>query len=112
MVVGVAIAELHIPLARSLKEKRRVVRSLKDRLTGRLPVSVAEVAMQELHQRARFGIAFVSSDPSRTDATFEAIRNLLQDQTEAVLAGWTTELLEFDAEVSLGIHGFEFGEME
>jgi uncharacterized protein len=112
MVVGVAIAELHIPLARSLKEKRRVVRSLRDRMTNRLPVSVAEVAMQDLHQRARFGIAFVSSDSSRADATFESVRSLLQNETEAVLAGWTTELLEFDADVGLGVSGFEFGEME
>lgn len=111
MIVGVAIAEIHIPHAQSLKAKRSVVRSLKDHLRNRLRVSVAEVALNDLHQRARLGVSFVSSNPRKVDGMFEAISSLIEEDGDAVLAGWTTESLEFDPEINLGIHGFEIGDM-
>jgi len=56
MVIGLLTLELHFPGARSLKDKRQVLRRLKDRVRA-LNVSVAEVAHQDLWQRARLGIA-------------------------------------------------------
>ena len=111
MIVGVAIAELHIPHAQSLKAKRSVVRRVRDHLRNRLRVSVAEVALQDVHQRARLGIAFVSSSGKKTDARFEDISAVIEEDGDAVLAGWTTEVLDFDADVNLGVHGFEFGDL-
>ena len=46
MVVAIAVAELHIPAARGLKEKRKVVKSLIDRLTHRYRISIAETVRQ------------------------------------------------------------------
>ena len=110
MIVGVAIAEIHIPYARSLKDKRSVVRSVKDHLRNRLKVSVAEVACHDLHQRARIGIAFVCVDAKAVDAVFENVNDVIDQAGDAILTGWTTETLDFDPEVNLGIHGFEIGE--
>lgn len=110
MIVGVAIAELHIPHARSLKEKRSVVRRIKDQLRNRLSISVAEVAMQDLHQRTRLGVSFVSPDAKKIDALFETVSSMLDEDGDAVLIGWMTESLDFDSEVNLGVHGIEFGE--
>lgn len=62
MVVGVAAWELHIQGCGSLKEKRAVVRSLKDRLRGRHNVSVAETDHQNVWQRAEISVALVASD--------------------------------------------------
>lgn len=51
-----------LPGSHSLKEKRRVVKSLKDRLRARFNVSVAETDHQDLWQRAELGVALVASD--------------------------------------------------
>ena len=57
MVVGIVRFELHLPGAQSLKDKRQVVRSLKERLRERVHASVAEVEFQDLWQRAAIGLA-------------------------------------------------------
>ena len=60
-VVGLLSLELHFPGARSLKEKRGALRSIKDRL-GRLNVTIAEVDHQGLWQRAGLAVVAVGSD--------------------------------------------------
>ncbi len=53
---------LHLPAAQSLKEKRSTVRSLVERLRGRLQLSAAEVGLQDSVQQAQIGFAVVSGD--------------------------------------------------
>lgn len=62
MVVGLLRVEVHIPAARSLKDKRSVMKSLKDQVRGRFNVSASEVEPNEKWQRASLGIATVSDD--------------------------------------------------
>ncbi len=62
MTVGVLRIELAIREAHSLKDKRRVIKSLKDRLANRFHVSVAEVDDLDLWQRAVIGVAMVAND--------------------------------------------------
>ncbi|MBX6377968.1 MAG: DUF503 domain-containing protein [Clostridia bacterium] len=62
MVVGAATVRLHIEAARSLKDKRSVVRSLLERLRGRFNVAAAEVDSQDRLQEAVIGLAVVGSD--------------------------------------------------
>jgi uncharacterized protein YlxP (DUF503 family) len=62
MVIGVCRIELHLPDRHSLKEKRHVVKSLKDRLRQRFNVSIAEVDAHELWQRAVLAAACVGTD--------------------------------------------------
>ncbi|MGB6993115.1 MAG: DUF503 domain-containing protein, partial [Thermoanaerobaculia bacterium] len=59
MIVAVSVFELHIPAGRSLKDKRRVVKALKDRIYRRYRVSIAETDHHDLHQRAEIAIAAV-----------------------------------------------------
>ena len=59
MVVGICTLVIHLPYSRSLKDKRKVVKSLKDRLRARHNISVAEVDSQDLWQRAVLGIAAI-----------------------------------------------------
>mgnify|MGYP006175873549 CR=1 FL=1 len=56
MVIGVCTLQLSIPVAQSLKEKRQVIKSLKDRLHARFNVSASETAHQDLHQRAELAM--------------------------------------------------------
>jgi uncharacterized protein YlxP (DUF503 family) len=101
MLVVVAIYEIHIPHAQSLKDKRMVVRSLKDKLRNRFEMSVAEVALQDVHQRARLAVSFISLDNATADATLDRIHDFIESNSDAILAGSTVEKLEFDEMVSL-----------
>ena len=62
MVVGVLQIELSIPDAFSLKDKRRAVKSLKDRIAHGHNVSIAEVGALDEHRRSIVGIAMVAND--------------------------------------------------
>lgn len=94
MIVGVARAELHIPHARSLKDKRRVVKSLLDRIAHKHRISAAEVAHQDLHQRAQLGFALVNSDRHHALAALEDIHRVVGDRDDAFLTDWHSDLLE------------------
>lgn len=60
--MGVAVWELHLADGQSLKDKRRVLKSLKDRLRSRFNVSTAETGHQELWQRAELACCVVATD--------------------------------------------------
>jgi len=73
VTVGLCLIELHIPAARSLKDKRQVLRGLMDRLRHRHNVSVSEVEHQDLWQRAEIAIAAVAASRKPLDAMFQGI---------------------------------------
>ena len=73
MVVGVCTIEIHLPYSRSLKDKRKVLKSLKDRLRGRHNISLAEVDGQDLWQRAVLGIAAVGDRRPPLESLFQVI---------------------------------------
>jgi len=62
MPIGLLTLEIHILDAQSLKDKRQVLRSLKDRLRAHYNVAVAELEHQETWQRSRVGVVSISSD--------------------------------------------------
>ena len=84
--------ELHIPAASSLKEKRQVVRSLKERIQSRVHAAVAEVDHQNLWQRCALGVAVVSADASHVREMLQSVRRLVEGQYEAVLLDWQETL--------------------
>ena len=73
MPIGLLTLEIHIPDARSLKDKRQVLRSLKDRLRAHYNVAVAELEHQELWQRSRVGVVSISGDARYLEESLEAI---------------------------------------
>ena len=85
MVIGHLSIELHIPGARSLKEKRMVLRSVKDRIR-KFNVSVSEVEHQDLWQRAALAVVAVSTDQSHVDRELSAVA----DEIERVEPGLIT----------------------
>jgi uncharacterized protein YlxP (DUF503 family) len=101
VLVVVALFELNIPYAQSLKDKRMVVRSVRDRLRHHFDVSAKEVALQDLHQRARLAVSFVALDGATADAQLDKMQTLVQSNTDATVTGWTSEKLDFDELASL-----------
>jgi len=73
MVVGICTLVIHLPFSRSLKDKRRVIKSLKDRLRGRHNISLMEVDAQDLWQRAVLGIAAVGDGRPPLEGLFARI---------------------------------------
>lgn len=95
MIAGITVFELHLPESRSLKDKRRVVKSLIDRVHQRYRVSIAETGFQDLHQRAEIAIAVViSGSDSEMENLMEQVRNLVESDPEVYLTRWDPQILE------------------
>jgi uncharacterized protein YlxP (DUF503 family) len=93
---GLVVFELHIPGARGLKEKRRVIKSLMDRLHQKHRVSVAEVGLHDLHQRSEIGLALVASSAAQAEALLTSLRDTVEIETlGCVISRWDPEVLDF-----------------
>ena len=71
-IVGLLSLELHIPHSRSLKEKRVVVRSIKDRLS-KLSVGFAEVDYQDLLQRTALAVVAVGAEQQLVEKSLDNV---------------------------------------
>lgn len=78
MIVGLCTVELYLPASQSLKEKRQVLLSLKDRLRDKFNVSVAEVADHELWQKAVLGMACVANEQQHANQVLDQGLNLIR----------------------------------
>jgi len=70
--VGLLTVDLHFPGARSLKDKRRILASVKDRVR-KLNVSLAEIDYLDAHQRTRHGIVAIASHRDHVDRVLEGV---------------------------------------
>jgi uncharacterized protein len=104
MFVGAARIVLQIPGARSLKDRRRVVKGFKDRARARLPVSVAEIGDVELRQVATLGLAVVSASSVRCRQVLAQAVSLASGLGDALVADVASEVVSFGAGGS-GIRG-------
>jgi uncharacterized protein YlxP (DUF503 family) len=78
--------QLYLAESRSLKDKRQVVKSLKERIRGRFNVAVAEVEFQELWQRCTLGLAAISNEADHAGQILdEVVRFIEQDLRVQVL---------------------------
>jgi uncharacterized protein YlxP (DUF503 family) len=96
MHVGILQFELVIPGAMSLKDKRRVVKSLKDRLHRAHLVSVAEVGALDHHRLALMGVSMVSNSTTHIESTFQRILDKVRALGIAHLGDTSTEILSGD----------------
>lgn len=78
MVVGVLDITVVIREARSLKDKRRIINSLKDRVGNKFNVSIAEVDKQNMCQAACLGVTNVSSDARYVRSSLEKVAAMVR----------------------------------
>lgn len=102
MVVGVLQFELRMPWAESLKDKRRVIRSLKDRLHREHQVSVAEVAGMDVATVAVLGLASVGPDGTRVGEVLDKVTAKLRTINDAELGMTKREILHGSAILGSG----------
>jgi hypothetical protein len=93
MVIGLLQVQLSIPEARSLKDKRSVLRSLKDRIRNKMNISVAEVGKQDLWQGAELAFVTVAARREVVDKRLAEVRNILSASPRHVLLDVHMELM-------------------
>jgi uncharacterized protein YlxP (DUF503 family) len=85
--------ELHLGDANSLKDKRRIIKSLIARIKNRYNVSVAEVGEHDLWQSTIIGISFVSSEQAYVHQIFASIVKFVEAQDTVLITNYQTEIL-------------------
>lgn len=73
MIVGLLILDIHLPYSHSLKEKRKSLLSIRERLKKKYNVAYAELDFQEKWQRTRLGFVTLNSKKGIIDRTFQKI---------------------------------------
>ncbi len=86
--------EIQIEDAHSLKEKRHVVASLRERLRSRFNVAVAEIGCQDLWQRAIVSAVTVSADHSYAEGVLQAVEREAEGILGGMLVSTTVEWVE------------------
>jgi uncharacterized protein len=91
--VALGTVELHLPDVLSLKDKRHVLKGLKERVRARFEVAVAEVDHQDTWQRATLAVAYVSSDGRHANEVVSKALDFIEAHVEGTVIGESVELL-------------------
>jgi uncharacterized protein YlxP (DUF503 family) len=93
LIIGVLTLEIHLGEANSLKEKRRILKSLIERIKNRFNVSVAEVGEHDLWQRSTIGISLVSTERAHVHQVFAVVVKFVESQGTVLITNYQTEIL-------------------
>lgn len=91
--MGIMTVEIFIGEANSLKEKRRVLKSIVDRARSKFNVSISEVDNQDLWQRATLGVAAVSNESGHVSQMLDAVIRSIDSNGGAELINYSIEIL-------------------
>ncbi len=92
MVIGVCRVELSIPDSFSLKDKRRVLKSIIARIRNRFNVSISEIEDNDMWQRAIIGISSISNDAHYTNKILNEVMNYLEKEKSIIILDYSIEL--------------------
>lgn len=92
MFIGLCTIDLHIPDSQSLKSKRHILRSLKDKVRKRFNVSLAEKDEGNLWQRTTLAVATVNKDKRHINQTLDLILGLIKGTPSVEIIDYTIEI--------------------
>ena len=92
MVIGALTLKLAIFEATSLKDKRRVISSLKERISNRFNASVAEVGLLDQRQQAELGVAIVANDGRFVESCLDKVVDFVRQERSASLINYEIEI--------------------
>jgi uncharacterized protein YlxP (DUF503 family) len=95
MIVGVLKLVLVIPQSHSLKDKRQVLRKIKDKVMAKYQVSIAEVADNDLWQRVTLGVSVVGNDSDYIHSCLDNVRQTIDQLYVAEMVDAYKELISF-----------------
>ncbi len=93
MIIGILKVDFFLPHASSLKEKRMVLRGIKDRVRENFNVSVSEVDDHEKWQRAKVGIAAIGTDKQGINSLLDKVLNFLSEGRNFEIINHEMELI-------------------
>jgi len=93
MTIGVLQIELSIHDAMSLKDKRRVIKSIKDRIAHGRNVSIAEVGALDEHRRSILGVSMVSNDSRYVEGALSRLVDFVRSVPQVDLIDYQIDLL-------------------
>ncbi|MBF0458153.1 MAG: DUF503 domain-containing protein [Nitrospirae bacterium] len=91
MILGIMRVSIYIPEADSLKAKRFVVKSVKDKIKNKFNVSLAEEA-NDLWQRVELYVACISTDTQHVNSTLENVKNMIEKDPQIEILDYSLEL--------------------
>ena len=92
MIIGSCSIELHLPESVSLKNKRQIVKGLKDRIRNKFNVSIAEVDGNDLWQRAVLGVGIVANDKKFANQVLAQVVEQVKRERSVVLLDYHLEI--------------------
>lgn len=87
---GVGRLDLHLPYCRSLKDKRSILNSLKNRLAERARVAVIDVGPQDLWQRGTLGVCLVARDDAQVRQALSSLVRMAEDEDGVLVLSFRT----------------------
>jgi uncharacterized protein YlxP (DUF503 family) len=92
MIIGVLQVELSLPASHSLKDKRRLVKSLLDRLHNEFNVAAAEVDAHDNHRHAHLAVSCVSTDSRHAHQILSRIMDVVERESEMIVVRYEMEM--------------------
>ena len=92
MIIGILKLDVYIPTSSSLKDKRRITKSLITRLRNNFNISISEIDYQDLWQRTLLGVGMVANGNIRIHQSFSKIINFVEKEKEVYLIASKEEI--------------------
>lgn len=93
MTVGVCVIELYLPYRHSLKDKRRILQSIKAKIKNKFNVAIAEIGEQDVWQKAIIGVTSLSNDSRKVNEVLDKVVALISATPEAEIVHYELELI-------------------
>ena len=92
MLVGTLQIKCYAPYVHSLKEKRKILKSITSKLRNKFNVSVSEIGQQDTHQTIIIGVATIVESTAQCDSILDHILDFIEDHCEAEVIEVTREI--------------------
>jgi uncharacterized protein YlxP (DUF503 family) len=90
MIVGIVYVELYLPQVCSLKEKRSVIKSLKQKI---LNVSISEVDFLDKWQRSALGLGVVTTETAHLDSVITKLESFIDQESRVIITRWDMRMV-------------------
>jgi len=93
MVVGICMVEVSIPNSFSLKDKRRVLKSIITKSRNKFNIAISEIGNNENWQKAVLGVSSISNNSHYTNKILNEVVNYLEKERDLIIISYSIELL-------------------
>ncbi|MFH2035086.1 MAG: DUF503 domain-containing protein [Candidatus Zixiibacteriota bacterium] len=93
MIIGTVVVDLHLPGVDSLKEKRRIIKSLMARIMNKYNISIAEIGLNDSHRSSQIGAAVVGNENKFVDQVLAKVVSNIENNPDVNLIDYRIEIL-------------------